>query len=98
LCGPHPDVETYSLPTITSILANSDRMAILTQSELEAARQQGQRLKALNFGPIEPSTAIGVTIRKDWHPTYLQGIFLEFLREQTRQQAARMILAVADGG
>jgi DNA-binding transcriptional LysR family regulator len=98
LCGPHPNIETYSLPTITSILANSDRMAILTQSELEAARQQGQRLEALNFGPIEPSTAIGVTIRKDWHPTYLQGIFLEFLREQTMQPAARMIPAAADGG
>lgn len=98
LCGPHPDVETYSLPTITSILANSDRMAILTQSELEAARQQGQRLESLNFGPIEPSTAIGVTIRKDWHPTYLQAMFLEFLREQTRQRAARMVPAAAVGG
>jgi DNA-binding transcriptional LysR family regulator len=97
LCGPHPDVETYSLPTITSILANSDRMAILTRSELEAARQQGQRLEALDFGPIEPSTAIGVTIRKDWHPTHMQRIFLEFLREQT-MQVPRMILAAADGG
>jgi hypothetical protein len=38
-----------------------------------------------------------VTIRKDWHPTYLHGIFLEFLREQTMQQAARMIPAAADG-
>jgi LysR family transcriptional regulator, regulator for genes of the gallate degradation pathway len=80
LCGPHPSVKTHSLPMITSILANSDRMAILTKSELEPARQQGQRLEALNFGPIEPSTAIGVTIRKDWQPTYLQRIFLEFLR------------------
>jgi LysR family transcriptional regulator, regulator for genes of the gallate degradation pathway len=83
LCGPHPNVETNSLPTITSILASSDRMAILTLSELEAARQQGQRLGALDFGPIEPSTAIGVTIRKDWHPTYLQRVFLDFLRGQT---------------
>jgi LysR family transcriptional regulator, regulator for genes of the gallate degradation pathway len=86
LGGLHPNVETHSLPTITSILANSDRMAILTQSELEIARQQGQRLKALNFGSIEPSTAIGVTIRKDWHPTDLQRIFLEFLRGQTMWQ------------
>ena len=88
LCGPHPNVETHSLPMITSILANGDRMAILTESELEAARQQGQRLEALNFGPIEPSTAIGVTIRKDWRPTYLQRTFLEFLRGQTMRQAA----------
>jgi LysR family transcriptional regulator, regulator for genes of the gallate degradation pathway len=88
LCGPHPSVETHSLPMITSILANSDRMAILTESELEAARQQGQRLEALNFGLIEPSTAIGVTIRKDWRPTYLQRTFLEFLRGQTMRRAA----------
>jgi DNA-binding transcriptional LysR family regulator len=89
LNGPHPNVETHSLPTITSILVNSDRMAILTQSELEVDRQQGQRLEALNFGPIEPSTAIGVTMRKDGHQTYLQRIFLEFLRGQTMQQAAK---------
>jgi hypothetical protein len=56
LAGPHTNVEIHSLPAITSILANSDRSAILTQSELEVACQQGQRLKALNFGPIEPST------------------------------------------
>jgi LysR family transcriptional regulator of gallate degradation len=68
---PHTNVEIHSLPAIASILAHSDRAAILTQSELEVACQQGQRLKALNFGPIEPSSAIGVTIRKDWHPTYL---------------------------
>jgi LysR family transcriptional regulator, regulator for genes of the gallate degradation pathway len=83
LHGPHSIVETYSLPTITSILANSDRIAILTESELAVAHRQGQRLKALNFGPIEPSTAIGVTIREDWHPTYLQHKFLEFLREHS---------------
>ncbi|MBV9199255.1 MAG: hypothetical protein JOY83_05850 [Alphaproteobacteria bacterium] len=83
---PHTDVEIHSLPAIASILAHGDRAAILTQSELEVACQQGQRLKALNFGPIEPSSAIGVTIRKDWHPTYLQRMFLEFLRGQTIRQ------------
>ncbi|MBV9686219.1 MAG: hypothetical protein JO096_03295, partial [Alphaproteobacteria bacterium] len=83
---PHTDVEIHSLPAIASILAHSDRAAILTQSELEVACQQGKRLKALNFGPIEPSSAIGVTIRKDWHPTYLQRMFLEFLRGQTIRQ------------
>src|SRR5215469_6263719 len=88
LCGPHSIVETHSLPTIISILANSDRMAILTKSELAVAREQGQRLAALNFGPIEPSTSIGVTIRREWHPTYLQRMFLEFLRGQTIRQAA----------
>jgi LysR family transcriptional regulator of gallate degradation len=88
LTGPHSNIETHSLPTIASMLANTDRMTILTQSELEVARQQGQRLEALPFGSIEPNTAIGVTIRKDWHPTYLQRIFLEFLRGQTIRQAA----------
>jgi DNA-binding transcriptional LysR family regulator len=88
LTGPHSNIETHSLPTIASMLANTDRMTILTRSELEVARQQGQRLEALRFGSIEPSTAIGVTIRKDWHPTYLQRIFLEFLRGQTIRHAA----------
>lgn len=84
LSGPHSNIESSSLPTITAMLANTDRMAILTQSELHVAHQQGQPLQALNFVPIEPSTAIGVTTRKDWHPTYLQSMFLEFLRGDAR--------------
>ncbi len=88
LTGPHSNIETHSLPTIASMLATTDRMTILTQSELEVARHQGQRLEALRFGSIEPSTAIGVTIRKDWHPTYLQRIFLDFLRGRTIRHAA----------
>ena len=76
LSGPHSNIESSSLPTITAMLANTDRIAILTQSELHVAHQQGQPLQALNFAPIEPSTAIGVTTRKDWHPTYLQCMFL----------------------
>ena len=87
LGAPYTTVEIHSLPAITSILSNSDRTAILTQSELEVACQQGQLLKALNFGPIEPTTAIGVTIRKEWRPTYLQRMFLEFLRGQTKPQS-----------
>jgi LysR family transcriptional regulator, regulator for genes of the gallate degradation pathway len=74
-------IETHSLPTIASMLANTDRMTILTQSELQVAHQPGQPLRALNFSPIEPKTAIGVTTRKDWHPSSLQRLFLEFLRE-----------------
>jgi LysR family transcriptional regulator, regulator for genes of the gallate degradation pathway len=88
LSGPHSNIETHSLPTIASMLANTDRMTILTQSELEVAHQPGQPLRALNFAPIEPSTAIGVTTRKDWHPTYLQRSFLEFLRGPIVSQAA----------
>lgn len=88
LSGPHPTVEAHSLPTITSMLASSDRMAILTRSELQVGDQQGSRLKALNFGLIERSTAIGVTTRRDWHPTYLQRKFLEFLREQPLQRSS----------
>jgi LysR family transcriptional regulator, regulator for genes of the gallate degradation pathway len=88
LSGPHSNIETHSLPTIASMLASTDRMTILTQTELQVAHQPGQPLRALNFGPIEPSTAIGVTIRKDWRPTYLQRTFLEFLRGQTVRQVA----------
>jgi LysR family transcriptional regulator, regulator for genes of the gallate degradation pathway len=88
LSRPHSNIETHSLPTIASMLANTDRMTILTQSEVRVAHQPGQSLRALNFAPIEPSTAIGVTIRKDWHPSYIQRLFLEFLREQSLRQAA----------
>jgi LysR family transcriptional regulator, regulator for genes of the gallate degradation pathway len=84
LSGPHSSIETHSLPTIASMLADTDRVTILTESELHvAAHQSGQLLRALNFASIEPSTAIGVTTRKDWRPSYLQRLFLDFLRAQT---------------
>jgi LysR family transcriptional regulator, regulator for genes of the gallate degradation pathway len=78
LTGPHSNIETHSLPTIASMLATTDRMTILTQSELHVAHQQGQRLEALNFGPIEPSTAIGVTIRRDCIRPRCSGYFSNF--------------------
>jgi LysR family transcriptional regulator, regulator for genes of the gallate degradation pathway len=84
----HSNIETHSLPTIASMLAKTERMTILTQSELQVARRQGSDLTALNSDPIEPSTGIGVTIRKNWHPSYLQRMFLDFLREETLQRAA----------
>lgn len=83
LSGPHSSIETHSLPTIASMLVDTDRMTILTELELQVAHQSGQPLRALNFASIEPSTAIGVTTRKDWRPSYLQCLFLEFLREHT---------------
>lgn len=91
LCGPHPNIETHSLPTITSMLANSDRMAILTQSEVRVVKRQGQPLQALKSVPIEPSTAIGVTTRKDWHPTRLQRLFLDCLRGERIRRAADLV-------
>lgn len=68
-------VETHSIVTILSLLANSDSIAILTESELQLDQQFGGRLEALNFGPLEHDSSIALTTRRGWLPTNLQDAF-----------------------
>lgn len=70
-------VETHSIVTILSLLANSDSIAILTESELQLDQQLGGRLEALHFGPLEPDSSIALTTRRGWLPTNLQAAFAE---------------------
>jgi DNA-binding transcriptional LysR family regulator len=68
-------VETHSIVTILSLLANSDSIAILTESELQIDQQFGGRLEALRFGPLERDCSIALTTRRGWLPTNLQAAF-----------------------
>nr|WP_246448665.1 LysR family transcriptional regulator [Novosphingobium flavum] len=72
-------VETHSIVTILSLLANSDAIAILTQSELILDQRLGGRLAPLDFGPIEPDSSIALTTRRGWLPTHLQKAFARCL-------------------
>ncbi len=78
---PRANVETHSLTTILLLLVDSDRMTILTESQLMLDRKLGHNLTSLNYPMTEPHGLIGVTTRKNWMLTHNQKIFRNFLRK-----------------
>lgn len=87
--APRFNVETHSLPAIFILLANGNRMSLLTRSELALDQRLGNNLAALDFLVKGPDAVMGVTVRKQWEPTRLQRTFLNFLRSQTAAQDGR---------
>lgn len=86
---PRFNVETHSLPAIFILLADANRMSLLTRSELALDQRLGNNLAALKFSVPGPAAVMGVTVRKQWEPTRLQCTFLSFLRAQTAAQSSR---------
>lgn len=82
--GPLPRyaVETHSLLTILVMLSESERLALMTESELGLDRRLGNHLVALDYKIDAPPIDIGVTIRDHWEQSRLQCKFLSFLRTQ----------------
>jgi DNA-binding transcriptional LysR family regulator len=76
---PPARIATCSLPTIRLLLAQSDRLTLLTSYEL---MYEDDALAALQFGPIDPVPAIGLTMRENWLPTQLQKSFLDLIQKR----------------
>ena len=76
---PHAPLETSSLATIRTLLAQGDRLTLLTSYELSCERDC---FAAVPFGPITPVPSLGVTTRTNWLPTPLQESFLELFRKR----------------
>jgi LysR family transcriptional regulator of gallate degradation len=76
---PPARIETCSLPTIRLLLAQSDRLTLLTSYELMF--EEGE-LAAIPYGPIEPAPCVGLTTRADWLPTELQASFVKLVQEK----------------
>jgi LysR family transcriptional regulator of gallate degradation len=87
--GPQASIATCSLPVIRHLLARSDRLTLMTSYEL---MHENGALAPLAFGPIEPTPAIGVTMRSGWLPTQLHVEFIELLRRHTADTAVRPML------
>jgi DNA-binding transcriptional LysR family regulator len=77
--GPQARIATCSLPTMRLLLAQSDRLTMLTSHEL---MYEEDALLALPYGPIEPAPSFGLTMRADWLPTRLQSSFVDLIRER----------------
>lgn len=81
-------VETHSIVTIVMLLADSDAIAIMTQSELDLEKKLGDRLVALDVGPLKPESHLAVTTRRGWLPTQLQLAFARCLHSHAQQAQA----------
>jgi DNA-binding transcriptional LysR family regulator len=79
---PHFNVETHTLPTIMVMVSKSDRVALVTRSELAMAQCLGNRLHAIDYRIEAPPATVRLATRKLWEPTRLQQAFLEFVRKE----------------
>ena len=72
-------IETVSLNTQRAILLTSDRLSLLTVSEIEA-ENEGKGLVALPYSLPRILRPHGVTTRANWEPTKTHLEFLDLLR------------------
>lgn len=81
---PNCSVETTSVSAQIAILAASDRVTLLTRTELSLE----PRMRGFIALPLETSiarTADGITMRSAWKPTPVQACFLDELRDCVRR-------------
>jgi DNA-binding transcriptional LysR family regulator len=83
---PTANIEAYSISTIRLLMAESDRLTLMTKFEFECERSGGA-LAMLPFDPIEPAHTTGVAWRARWTPTSLHLNFLKLLRARAMKIA-----------
>ncbi len=77
---PRANIETSSLSALRAILADSDRLTILSRRQIAIDEQMGL-LTVLPYSLPVASRPIGVTTRRDWQPAYVQSEFMRILHE-----------------
>lgn len=73
-------VESSSLVLIRGLLIGSDRLTLLSRQQVLTELQQGQ-LCCLPVRLSRTERAIGLTTRRNWHPTDTQKRLLDLIRE-----------------
>ncbi len=74
---PSAPIETSTLTVIRQLIADSDRLTLMTQYELE---HQGEALVALPCDPVATQLSVGVTMRSGWSPTRVHRDFINLIR------------------
>lgn len=83
---PKVSIETTSLPVYWSILATTDRLALM--SRLTSRSGENAALAVLPFRSPHLRRSDGVASRIDWHPTNVHLRFLQLLRTEARRPIA----------
>jgi LysR family transcriptional regulator of gallate degradation len=77
--APSARIATCSLPTVRLLMAQSNRLTLLTSYELSA--YDDDSLAAIPYGPDLPLPWMGLTMREGWLPTRLQSEFIELIQK-----------------
>ncbi|MBC2665299.1 LysR family transcriptional regulator [Novosphingobium flavum] len=80
---PSTTIETHSLATIRMAVAQSDRLTLLTRSELRAEESSGL-FTALTYPSLVSAPVIGITRRSDWSACGMKQAFIDLLIERGR--------------
>jgi LysR family transcriptional regulator, regulator for genes of the gallate degradation pathway len=73
-------VEASSLVLIRGLLLGSDRLTLVSAHQIQHEERTGM-LRRLPLDLAHTSRPIGTTVRRNWHPTATQRLFLALLRE-----------------
>ena len=84
---PSPPLECNSLAAARAFLLESDRMMLLSAHQIHYEMRAGE-LVALPHPAGKVVRPIGLTLRRNWHPTATQQRLLEILRRSARAAAA----------
>lgn len=84
---PSPPLECNSLAAARAFLLESDRIMLLSAHQIHYEMQAGL-LVALPHPAGKVVRPIGLTLRRDWHPTSTQRRLLEILRRSAHAAAA----------
>jgi DNA-binding transcriptional LysR family regulator len=85
---PTPPLECNSLAAARAFLLESDRVMLLSAHQIHYEMQAGV-LVALPHPAGNVVRPIGLTLRRDWHPTATQQRLLELVRKSARATADR---------
>ncbi len=89
---PRVPITTCAFPVIRHLLAQSDRLTLMTSYELV---HEGDNLHALPFGAIDPVPTIGIMMRSNWMPTSLHTNFIRIMRWHAAKASTRPVLTQA---
>jgi DNA-binding transcriptional LysR family regulator len=81
---PRTQIATCALPVIRNLLANSDRLTLMTSYEL----LHEDLLVRLPFTVTGPAPSIGIVTRSNWQPTRLHADFIELVKQRVRNATA----------
>jgi DNA-binding transcriptional LysR family regulator len=79
---PNRIIEAGSLILIRGLLADSDRLTVMSAHQMRREEETGVLIR-LNFDLSDTVRDIGLTTRRDWHPTLSQSLFMDHLRAVT---------------
>ena len=79
-------IECSSLEVARALLIGSERIMLLSRQQVHHALKSGE-LAALPHPLGAVSRAIGLTLRRNWHPTAEQARLLQIIRQQARSAA-----------